>query len=515
MSAKPLNWAEAPLPETGQHPGGDPLAPDHATIVRAGGSNGAERISSPPRARRVVRREMLAWITRALDVTALTLVVLGLSAAAGLDLLQAPLSVAWPFLIMPLAAVAGVWIAGARQYRYAGSIAGHLFRTSVGAAGALAAAALAGSSIGRPWAAEIPGVAAACLAAIIVLHANYLGVIRVLTRAGVFSDNVVIVGATRAAARIIARNRRERELNILGYFDDRTARSDIRFNDAAHLGNPDDLIEWSGLPDVDRIIITVTSTAQPRVRDLIDRLRDVPQEIILVLDLEGFAPETTSMARVGDLPAAYVSGAPRDHRRALVKRMSDIVLASAMLVALVPVFAIVALLIRLDSPGPVFFRQKRHGFNNHIIRVWKFRTMRPDRLAEEGVVVQAVANDPRITRIGCFLRRTSLDELPQLLNVLAGEMSLVGPRPHAVGMTAGSTEVHDIVGGYAHRHRVLPGITGWAQINGSRGPVHTQEEVRERVRLDLEYIRRASFWFDLWILILTVPRLFGDRNRIR
>jgi lipopolysaccharide/colanic/teichoic acid biosynthesis glycosyltransferase len=163
----------------------------------------------------------------------------------------------------------------------------------------------------------------------------------------------------------------------------------------------------------------------------------------------------------------------------------------------------------------VFFRQKRHGFNNEIIRVWKFRTMRPDKRAEEGIIRQTTHNDPRITRIGGFLRMTSLDELPQLLNVLKGEMSIVGPRPHAVGMTAGSIQVTRTVGDYAHRHRMKPGMTGWAQINGSRGPCHTPDEVRERVRLDMDYVKTASIWLDAWIVIKTVPCLLGDRTRAR
>ena len=126
-----------------------------------------------------------------------------------------------------------------------------------------------------------------------------------------------------------------------------------------------------------------------------------------------------------------------------------------------------------------------------------------------------MANDPRVTKVGSFIRKTSLDELPQLLNVIAGEMSLVGPRPHAIGMTTEEDEVQTIVGDYAHRHRVKPGITGWAQINGSRGPVHTKTEVRDRVRLDMEYVNRSSFWFDLYIMLMTAPCLLGDARRDR
>jgi lipopolysaccharide/colanic/teichoic acid biosynthesis glycosyltransferase len=172
----------------------------------------------------------------------------------------------------------------------------------------------------------------------------------------------------------------------------------------------------------------------------------------------------------------------------------------------------IAVAVKLDSSGPVLYRQRRHGFNNRVITILKFRTMRHDPGAPLRQVVQ---DDPRVTRIGRLLRLTSLDELPQLINVLRGEMSLVGPRPHAVGMKAAERELDDIIAEYAHRHRVKPGITGWAQINGSRGPVDTPAAVRKRVRMDLEYVSRASLWFDLQILARTAPALLGDGKATR
>ena len=141
--------------------------------------------------------------------------------------------------------------------------------------------------------------------------------------------------------------------------------------------------------------------------------------------------------------------------------------------------------------------------------------MRHDPDAAEKMSQQTLSDDERVTRVGRLIRATSLDELPQLINVLRGEMSIVGPRPHAIGMTAENDEVQGIVGDYAHRHRVKPGITGWAQVNGSRGPVHTREEVRERIRLDMEYVNRASFWFDVFIMVITAPCLLGDFKRQR
>jgi exopolysaccharide biosynthesis polyprenyl glycosylphosphotransferase len=281
------------------------------------------------------------------------------------------------------------------------------------------------------------------------------------------------------------------------------------------IGRIDDLLNWDQLPHVDRIIVSVTTDARERVRGLIDHLRFLPQRVVLLLDLDGFGGDNQTLAQIARSPAAYVCGAPEDIRRAVLKRGSDIFFSILLLIHFAPLLLVLAIAIRLDSPGPVLFRQRRHGFNNRIIRVWKFRSMREDKSAEYEMTAQAVENDARITRIGRFIRATSLDELPQLFNVLKGEMLIVGPRPHAVGMTAEATQVYSIVADYAHRHRVKPGITGWAQINGSRGPVHSKEEVRNRIRLDLEYVNRSSFWLDLYIMIMTAPCLLGDRNRAR
>ena len=473
-------------------------------------------VGSMTRRRRLIHRSGVRLLARALDGVGVLVVTLCLCVGAGIDLWRLPLGMALPFVLLAPASVAGAWLAGAYRFRYAGSVAMHLLRAAAGSAAGLGAVFLLALATGFPMPALFANICAVNALAVIALHANYLGVVRAATRKGLLSDNVVIVGATQAAARIVSRNVQERELNIVGYFDDRTLRADATMmGDTPHLGAVEDLLNWDGLPEIDRIVVTVTSTAQARVRELIDRIRNLPHEIILVLDLDGFNPEHTSLARVVDAPAAYVSGAPKDVRRAGVKRAFDLVVSTTAAVVLAIPMAIIAVMIRLDSNGPVLFRQKRHGFNNEIIRVWKFRTMRPDKAAENGIITQTVADDPRVTRIGRSLRMSSLDELPQIFNVLKGEMSIVGPRPHAVGMTAGSIEVTRTVGDYAHRHRMKPGMTGLAQVNGSRGPCHTPDEVRERVRLDMEYVNRASVWLDLWIVLKTLPCLLGDREKSR
>ncbi|HEV7692690.1 MAG TPA: exopolysaccharide biosynthesis polyprenyl glycosylphosphotransferase [Hyphomonadaceae bacterium] len=503
MRAERLAWAEKP----------DAAAADTTAETAA-----------PARANKVARKRLfhrsaVRVIARFIDAIAILLVTVGLCLAAGINVWITPLAAVLPYALMPAAGVAGVWLAGGYRFRYAGSIPGHLARVAFGASFTMGLVFLSALALGSDDIHLFSRLCAANALALFALHANYLGVVRTATRKGYLSDNVVIVGATQAAARIVSRNVRERELNILGYFDDRTKRADYSagtlMGDTPCLGGVDELLAWERLPEVDRIVVTVTSTAQARVRALIDRMRNLPQEIILVLDLDGFNPEHTSLARVVDAPAAYISGAPKDVHRAALKRCFDVAVASTALVMLALPMAIVALLIKLDSKGPVFFRQKRHGFNNEIIRVWKFRTMRPDKKAEDGQITQTQANDPRVTKIGRVLRMTSIDELPQLANVLMGEMSIVGPRPHAIGMTAGDVEVFNTVSDYAHRHRMKPGMTGWAQVNGSRGPVHTPDEVRERVALDMEYVNRASVWLDTYIVLKTIPSLLGDRERAR
>jgi exopolysaccharide biosynthesis polyprenyl glycosylphosphotransferase len=190
-----------------------------------------------------------------------------------------------------------------------------------------------------------------------------------------------------------------------------------------------------------------------------------------------------------------------------MKRMLDIVLAGLGLLALLPLLLIVALLIKLDSPGGVFFRQKREGLDGKLFSVYKFRTMRTE-LGDTSGVTQTVSGDPRVTPIGRFLRRTSIDELPQLINVLTGDMSLVGPRPHVPGMLAGGVQYRELVSYYDERHRVRPGITGWAQVNGLRGSTVDHRVAIARIDYDIAYIENWSLGLDLKILFLTVWREF-------
>lgn len=473
--------------------------------------------SQQPIKRFPIDRSGLRFVLRIFDFFAGFAIIFFACYLLKIDLLSESLRTSLPYIAAPIASFFGMRICGAYRFSFDEQPLTHIGRVILGTSFGLSVV------MGLSWIFQLGGgtnhlyqTSAIVLIGYLGLHAHYAALLRSLTRSGALADNVVIIGATPAAFDLIERNRKRREMNILGVYEDRLDRTPNSIAGVPVLGKVDDLLKWEKLPEVDRIVLTVTSTAQDRVRNLIDRLRQLPQEVILMLDLEGFSPEKTSIADLVDTPAAYVSGAPKDFRRAAIKRCLDITVASMMLALFLPFMIIIAAMIKLDSKGAIFFRQKRHGFNNQIIRVWKFRTMRPDRAAEDGhKVIQTVSNDERVTRIGAFLRKTSLDELPQLINILMGDMSLVGPRPHAVGMTTEEVEVHNIVAEYAHRHRMKPGLTGWAQINGSRGPVHTTKLVKERVRLDMEYMEKASFWFDIYVILMTAPCLLGDSKAAR
>ncbi|MEL6567603.1 MAG: exopolysaccharide biosynthesis polyprenyl glycosylphosphotransferase [Pseudomonadota bacterium] len=494
------------------------LRPFDGSISRPGsGALNAHLKATPPftaRPRKGTRipLEIASAAMRGVDAFLTTLVCIAILELRGTAFFSATVTSLLPYILAGSAALGAIALSGAWRTEYRMVHPWSCMRVSMALAATILPVALADYVLGVP---QIGVTAAALWAVLSLAHVLYSLVIYHLTKAGRLSENVVIVGATENARRLIARNEDSRALNIVGVFDDRLARAPTDIAGVPVLGTLKDLMDWDLLPEMDRIVVTVTSDARDRVRNLVDRLRVLPQRVVLLLDLAGFDPETESLDQIARSPAAYISGAPVNLRHAIVKRLSDIVISAGLLVAFAPVMVTIALAVWMEDRGPIFFRQKRHGFNNQVIRVWKFRSMRPDRISEERMVAQTFAGDTRITRVGSFIRRTSLDELPQLWNVLMGQMSIVGPRPHAVGMTTEQTEVHAIVRAYAHRHRVKPGITGWAQINGSRGPVHTKEEVRERVRLDLEYVNRGSLLFDLYIMLMTAPCLLGDRSNAR
>ena len=446
-------------------------------------------------------------------VVILALLVGPLSLKAGL--LGATIGEILPYALGAAVLLPALKLSGAYRFRAREPLFGHLARIALSTAGAaLVVTALVSrppfSAAGRAQLFLWLGLS---FSALYLAHMLWRQLVARWRREGRLIRNLVVVGATRNAERLIQALIETREANVLGVFDDRLSRSPTQVMGVPVLGDTKSLAENRLVPYVDRIVVTVPPSAQGRVRQLMQRLRVLPNPVCLFLDFEADR-SGDSIERLAKSQLAPLAGEPQDEARTFWKRVQDLGLGVLALMVATPLMLGLAIAIRLDSPGPVLFRQRRHGFNNEEIVVWKFRTMRHDP-GDDGRTRQVTAGDERVTRVGRWIRRNSLDELPQLINVLKGEMSLVGPRPHAVGMKTGEVESSRLVAEYAHRHRLKPGLTGWAAIKGSRGPIDTPEAVRRRVELDVSYIERQSFWLDLYILAMTVPCLLGDKLTVR
>jgi Undecaprenyl-phosphate glucose phosphotransferase len=461
-------------------------------------------------------RRLSSFIFRLVDVVALAAVTIGvIAAASSTPLLSTPLRAALPLVLGGLVLSRSLRALGLYRFVRSEGLLPHLGQLVE--AFALSAAVVFvsrwlipdGPSLGlcAQW-------IAMAAAAVIVLHTLWWLRVRAWQSAGWLTPNLFIVGATEYAEHVISEAIARRHVNVLGVFDDRLdERTPSSVLGVPVLGDIDALLAHKVTSYVDRIVIAVEPTATGRVRDIAARLAILPNEVTLFLAQDDSMGRAAALARLEDSPLADLNGPDLD-RKALAKRAQDLVLGLPILLIASPFLAVIALLIKFDSRGPVFFRQRRHGFNNEEIVVWKFRSMRADA-ADARAARQVSADDDRVTRVGRVLRKTSLDELPQLLNVLRGEMSLVGPRPHAIGMKTGDVESARLVAEYAHRHRIKPGMTGWAAINGSRGPLHAAAEVQRRVAFDIDYISRQSLRLDLRIIALTLPGLLGDRHGVR
>lgn len=345
-----------------------------------------------------------------------------------------------------------------------------------------------------------------------IRYATY-GVVHRLARHGLLTRTAVIVGAGIQGERLAHALRRAREpwLRVVGFFDDRGERVADSVAGYPVLGGLNDLIAFGRSRRCDDVLVSLPWSAEERIRDIVQRLNVLPVCVRLAPDLVSFGYPAAQSGHYAGLSVLNVIRNPlRDWYR-LLKAAEDRLLSAILLTVLAPAMMCIALLVRLESPGPVLFRQRRYGFNNRVIQVLKFRTMYADRQDADAERL-ATPGDARVTRVGAFLRHTSLDELPQLINVLRGEMSLVGPRPHALKASV-SGELYDrLVHDYAVRHKMKPGITGWAQVNGWRGETDTPEKIQKRVEFDLYYIQHWSLWFDLRILLRTLRVLTGDRN---
>lgn len=346
---------------------------------------------------------------------------------------------------------------------------------------------------------------------IIYIERNLIkSLVHKMAQTGQLSRRLIIVGASEQGEKFLQQVKLSNEpwLNIVGIFDDRLERTGNTFHGYPVLGTLEDVLDYSRRNTVDDIIISLPWKADQRINEIIKKLKELPVNVRLCPDLAGFLHLKTNYSTIADIPMLDVANKPLDGGNYILKMIVDKIFAIIILVLISPVLLIIALAIKLDSPGPVFFRQQRYGFNNNFFSVYKFRTMRQESCQDLGGE-QAKKDDSRVTSLGKFLRKYSLDELPQLFNVLEGSMSLVGPRPHPINL---DDKFSNLIKGYFARHRVKPGITGWAQVNGWRGETDTTEKMQNRYKHDVYYIENWSILLDIKILFKTVFVVIGSDN---
>lgn len=336
-----------------------------------------------------------------------------------------------------------------------------------------------------------------------------------LIRMGRLVRRTVLVGGGSAADSLLQQLARQTQadLQVLGIFDDRTdGRSPTVVAGFPKLGTVDDLLEFARRTRIDLVIFTLPITAEQRLLEMLRKLWILPIDIRLAAHRNEPRFRPHSYSYIGTVPLIDIFDRPIADWDLVLKYCFDRIVGAVLLVLLAPLMAAVALAIKLDSKGTVLFKQKRYGFNNEVIEIYKFRSMHADAL-DFGAAKLVTKGDPRVTRVGRILRKTSLDELPQLFNVVFhGNLSLVGPRPHALRAKAAERQYDEVVDGYFARHRVRPGITGWAQIHGWRGETDTPDKIQGRVECDLYYIENWSILLDIYILFATPSALFETRN---
>lgn len=331
-----------------------------------------------------------------------------------------------------------------------------------------------------------------------------------LAQTGQLSRRIIIVGAGKQCEKFLQQIKLNNEpwFNVVGIFDDRQGRIGNTFHGYPVLGTLEDALDYSRRNHVDDIIVSLPWNADQRIKGIIQKLKELPVYVRLCPDLAGFLHLNTNYSTLAGIPMLDVVNKPLDGGNYILKMIVDKFFAILILVLLSPVMLIIALAIKLGSPGPVLFKQQRYGFNNNFFSVYKFRSMRQESCRDLGGE-QARKDDPRVTSLGKFLRKHSLDELPQLFNVLEGSMSLVGPRPHPINL---DDKFSNVISGYFARHRVKPGITGWAQVNGWRGETDTTEKMYNRYKHDVYYIENWSIFLDIKILFKTVFVVVSSNN---
>jgi Undecaprenyl-phosphate glucose phosphotransferase len=341
------------------------------------------------------------------------------------------------------------------------------------------------------------------------------GKVRRWSREGRLDRRAVLVGGGEPGEALVKAlgEQEDSEVRLLGVFDDRGDDRAPNFcGGLAKLGTVDELVEFARRTRVDLVLFSLPVSAEGRILQMLKKLWVLPVDIRLSAHNNQLRFRPRSYSYIGKVPVLDVFDRPIADWDVVMKALFDRIIGGLALIALSPVMLLTALAIKLDSRGPVLFKQKRYGFNNELIEVYKFRSMYTDQ-SDATAAKLVTKGDPRVTRVGRFIRKTSLDELPQLFNVVfRGNLSLVGPRPHAVHAKAVDRLYDEAVDGYFARHRVKPGITGWAQINGWRGETDSQEKIQARVEHDLYYIENWSVLFDLYILAMTPISLLKTEN---
>lgn len=331
-----------------------------------------------------------------------------------------------------------------------------------------------------------------------------------LKRIGINNHNIAIAGITEQGLRFaeMIDSQPDSGFQIAGFYSlEEHANQPELPRQYAHLGNVDTMIEAARIGEWDQIYLAPSSAQSEASMRLINELADTITPIRLIPDNFTNSLLHSRYVEIAETPILRIYDAPMSAQRAFIKRIEDLFLGVFLLLLVSPLMLIIASTIKLSSPGPILFKQTRHGLRGEKFQVLKFRTM--SVCENGGRIQQATRNDCRITRIGAFLRKTSLDELPQFFNVLQGHMSIVGPRPHAV---AHNEEYRHLIPGYMRRHLMKPGITGWAQVNGWRGETDTLFKMEKRVELDMEYIRSWSLALDLRIILVTAFKTLNDKN---
>jgi Undecaprenyl-phosphate glucose phosphotransferase len=372
--------------------------------------------------------------------------------------------------------------------------------------------AKAGDQFSRVWLGSFYAIG---LVALLVFRRALFILVRRWTKEDRLTRRTAIVGGGEAGEALVTalHDQRDSDVRIIGLFDDRgDDRSPQAMAGARKLGTVDDLVEFARRTRIDLVIFSLPIVAESRILQMLKKLWVLPVDIRLSAHSNKLRFRPRAYSYLGTVPVLDVFDRPITDWDVVMKWLFDKIVGGAALICASPLMLLTALAIKLDSRGPVFFKQRRHGFNNEVVEVYKFRSLYT-HMTDHSVQKSVTKDDPRVTRVGRFIRKTSLDELPQLINVVfKGNLSLVGPRPHAVNQKIENRQFDEAVDGYFARHRVKPGITGWAQINGCRGELTSPDKIKQRVEHDLYYIENWSLLLDFLILAKTPLAMLKSEN---